>query len=46
MESVESPGLKHYYVSKIEELNQKIMEKTHTIRRLETQRNELNTTGN
>lgn len=44
MESVESPGLKHYYVSKIEELNQKIMEKTHTIRRLETQRNELNTT--
>lgn len=36
------PGLTTFYESKLEELNQKIVEKTQTIRRLEAQRNELN----
>lgn len=39
------PGIVTYYDTKLEELNQKIAEKTHTIRRLEAQRNELNSQG-
>eukprot|EP00197_Chlamydomonas_leiostraca_P011810 CAMPEP_0202885104 /NCGR_PEP_ID=MMETSP1391-20130828/41489_1 /ASSEMBLY_ACC=CAM_ASM_000867 /TAXON_ID=1034604 /ORGANISM="Chlamydomonas leiostraca, Strain SAG 11-49" /LENGTH=434 /DNA_ID=CAMNT_0049568345 /DNA_START=76 /DNA_END=1381 /DNA_ORIENTATION=- len=36
-------GLKGYYKSKIEELELKVKDKSHNLRRLEAQRNELNT---
>ncbi|KAJ9518879.1 hypothetical protein QJQ45_026274 [Haematococcus lacustris] len=39
-------GLKGYYKSKIEELELKVKDKSHNLRRLEAQRNELNTQGN
>lgn len=38
-------GLKTYYDSRIEDLTQQVAEKTQTIRRLEAQRNELNSKG-
>ncbi len=38
-------GLKGYYKTKIEELELLIKDKTHNLRRLEAQRNELNTQG-
>lgn len=38
-------GLKAYYKSKIEELELMVKDKTHNLRRLEAQRNELNTQG-
>lgn len=38
-------GLKNYYKAKIEELEIKIKDKSHNLRRLEAQRNELNTQG-
>ncbi len=38
-------GLKGYYKSKIEELELHIKDKSHNLRRLEAQRNELNTQG-
>lgn len=38
-------GLKAYYRSKIEELELNVKDKTHNLRRLEAQRNELNTQG-
>lgn len=41
----EGVGLKAYYKSKIEELELRVKDKTHNLRRLEAQRNELNTQG-
>jgi hypothetical protein len=38
-------GLKPYYKGKIEELEIRVREKTQNLRRLEAQRNELNTKG-
>jgi 26S proteasome regulatory subunit T6 len=38
-------GLKGYYRGKIEELELLIKDKSHNLRRLEAQRNELNTHG-
>lgn len=38
-------GLKSYYKTKIEELELLAKDKTHNLRRLEAQRNELNTSG-
>lgn len=38
-------GLKGFYKGKIEELELLIKDKTHNLRRLEAQRNELNTQG-
>ena len=38
-------GLKAYYKGKIEELELLVKDKTHNLRRLEAQRNELNTHG-
>lgn len=38
-------GLKSYYRGKIEELEMLIKDKSHNLRRLEAQRNELNTQG-
>lgn len=38
-------GLKAYYKTKIEELELLVKDKTHNLRRLEAQRNELNTQG-
>lgn len=38
-------GLRTFYDSRIEGLSQSIAEKGHTIRRLEAQRNELNSKG-
>lgn len=38
-------GLKGYYKGKIEELELLIKDKSHNLRRLEAQRNELNTQG-
>ncbi len=38
-------GLKSYYKGKIEELELRIKDKVHNLRRLEAQRNELNTQG-
>lgn len=38
-------GLKGYYKGKIEELELLIKDKSHNLRRLEAQRNELNTHG-
>lgn len=38
-------GLKNYYRGKIEELEMLIKDKSHNLRRLEAQRNELNTQG-
>lgn len=38
-------GLKSYYKGKIEELEMLIKDKSHNLRRLEAQRNELNTQG-
>lgn len=38
-------GLKPYYKGKIEELEILVREKTQNLRRLEAQRNELNTKG-
>ena len=38
-------GLKQYYKTKIEELEISTRDKQHNLRRLEAQRNELNTKG-
>jgi 26S proteasome regulatory subunit T6 len=38
-------GLKAYYKAKIEELEIQARDKQHNLRRLEAQRNELNTKG-
>lgn len=38
-------GLKAYYVTKIEELQLVVTEKTQNLRRLQAQRNELNAKG-
>jgi hypothetical protein len=38
-------GLRNYYKGKIEELELIIKDKSHNLRRLEAQRNELNTSG-
>lgn len=38
-------GLKSYYVTKIEELQLVVTEKTQNLRRLQAQRNELNAKG-
>jgi 26S proteasome regulatory subunit T6 len=38
-------GLKPYYKAKVEELELLIKDKSHNLRRLEAQRNELNTQG-
>lgn len=38
-------GLRRYYKAKIEELELQVKEKTHNLRRLEAQRNELNSQG-
>jgi hypothetical protein len=38
-------GLKSYYKGKIEELEMLVKDKSHNLRRLEAQRNELNTQG-
>lgn len=38
-------GLKSYYVTKIEELQLIVTEKTQNLRRLQAQRNELNAKG-
>lgn len=38
-------GLKGYYRAKIEELELQVKDKTHNLRRLEAQRNELNSHG-
>lgn len=38
-------GLKSYYVTKIEELQLVVSEKTQNLRRLQAQRNELNAKG-
>ena len=40
-----SDGLANYYKGKIEALEILIKDKTHNLRRLEAQRNELNTNG-
>lgn len=39
-------GLKQYYVTKVEELQLIVNEKTQNLRRLQAQRNELNAKGN
>jgi hypothetical protein len=39
-------GLKQYYITKIEELQLVVNEKTQNLRRLQAQRNELNAKGN
>lgn len=39
-------GLKSYYLTKIEELQLTVTEKTQNLRRLQAQRNELNAKGN
>lgn len=38
-------GLRNYYKAKIEELEIQARDKQHNLRRLEAQRNELNTRG-
>jgi len=38
-------GLKDYYKGKIEELEIAVRDKAHNLRRLEAQRNDLNTKG-
>lgn len=38
-------GLNDYYKGKIEELEISVRDKTHNLRRLEAQRNDLNTKG-
>lgn len=38
-------GLRSYYVSKIEQMELQLREKTQNLRRLEAQRNELNSKG-
>ncbi len=38
-------GLKQYYVTKIEELQLVVTDKTQNLRRLQAQRNELNSKG-
>lgn len=38
-------GLRNYYKGKIEELELQIKDRSHNLRRLEAQRNELNTHG-
>lgn len=38
-------GLRAYYKGKIEELEMQMREKQHNLRRMEAQRNELNTKG-
>ena len=38
-------GLKSYYITKIEELQLIVSEKTQNLRRLQAQRNELNAKG-
>ncbi|CAD5117094.1 unnamed protein product [Dimorphilus gyrociliatus] len=35
-------GLKKYYISKMDEMNRELSDRTHNVRRLEAQRNELN----
>lgn len=44
-EQQQQSGLKAYYKGKIEELEMLIKDKSHNLRRLEAQRNELNTQG-
>jgi 26S proteasome regulatory subunit T6 len=39
-------GIKSYYLQKVEEAEVLIREKTENLRRLEAQRNELNSKGN
>lgn len=39
-------GLRSYYITKIEELQLVVSEKTQNLRRLQAQRNELNAKGN
>lgn len=41
-EPVVMDGLKKYYISKMDEMNRELAERTHNVRRLEAQRNELN----
>ena len=43
---VKHEGLKPYYITKIEELQLIVSEKTQNLRRLQAQRNELNAKGN
>ena len=43
--SREPVGVSYYYDAKIEGVEHKIRNKTHNLRRLEAQRNELNTQG-
>lgn len=46
MEGAQQPqGLSTYYRAKTEELELRIRDKAHNLRRLEAQRNELNTQG-
>ena len=40
-----SDGLRQYYITKIEELQLVVNEKTQNLRRLQAQRNELNAKG-
>jgi 26S proteasome regulatory subunit T6 len=45
MEEENREGIKSYYISKIEELEQKIRDKKQNLSRLEAQRNEMNNAG-
>jgi 26S proteasome regulatory subunit T6 len=42
----EQQGIRNYYLQKIDEYQHIIREKTENLRRLEAQRNELNSKGN
>lgn len=46
VDSSPGEGLKQYYITKCEELQLQVNEKTQNLRRLEAQRNELNSKGN